>query len=405
MKLPLEGIKMVEYGVFHAGPGGGGILGDLGAEVIKIENSKGDPMRQWEKTGAYNFGLPDGNSAMFVTTNRNKKSICIQDITKGKGKEIFHRLVKEADVFLTNLRKSTKPKLGIDYESISKINPMIIHVNVSGYGPEGPLEDHGAFDPLGQARSGVSYITGSERPTLLQIGVIDQMTAISASYSIILGLLVRELRGFGQELHVSLYSASMWLTYPNFMLKTLLDIDAGVKWERERHPVGRNIFQCKDGRWIISCVHGEEKNWPRLCEAVGRKDLITDERFATPQAREAHNPEVVKIFDEIFLEKTAKEWEEHFVDKRLFFCTAQKVEEVLSDSQALVSDYINELEYPDPRIGKVKIPGFPIHLSKCERPRTQSFGPKLGEHTETVLRDIGYADQEILALKDEGVVK
>jgi len=405
MKLPLEGIRMVEYGVFHAGPGAGGILGDMGADVIKVENFSGDPMRQWERTGAYTFGLPDGNSAMFVSTNRNKRSICIGDITKGKGKEILHRLVEGSDVFLTNLRKSTKPKLGIDYATLSKINPMIVHVNVSGYGPEGPLADHGAFDPLGQARSGVSYITGSEQPTLLQIGVIDQMTAIVASYSIILGLLVRELRGFGQELHTSLYSASMWLTHPNFILKSLLNIDAGVKWKREQHPPGRNLFKCKDGKWIISCVHGEDKSWAKLCEAVGRQDLITDERFATPEAWDVHVSDAVKIFDEIFLQKTARQWEELFVSKGLFFCTAQRVEEVFSDPQALASDYINEIEYPDPRIGKVKIPGFPIHLNKCARPRTRSFGPKAGADTDGVLADIGYTDEQIRSLREEGVVK
>lgn len=405
MKLPLEGITMVEYGVFHAGPGAGGILGDLGATVIKIENFKGDPMRQWEKTGAYTFGLPDGNSGMFVSTNRNKRSICVGDITTVQGKEILHRLVKKADVFLTNLKKNTKPRLGIDYETLSKINPMIIHANVSGYGPEGPLENHGAFDALGQARSGIAYITGGEEPTLLQIGVIDQMTAITASYSIILGLLVREMRGLGQEVHVSLYSASMFLTYPNFMLKSLLNLEAGVKWERNKHPVGRNFFKCQDGRWIIASLHPEKKYWASLCEAVGREDLILDERFSTEEARERHNFELVKIFDEIFVKKTAGEWEDFFVSKGLIFCVAQKISEVLNDPQAIASDYINEIEYPDPRIGKVKIPGFPIHLSKCKRPSTSSFAPSIGEHTDDIMREIGYTDQEISDLKEQGVIK
>jgi len=407
MTLPLEGIKMIEYGVFHAGPGAGAILGDLGAEVIKIENFAGDPMRQWEKTGAYNFGLPDDNNSMFMSSNRNKRSICIRDITNGEGKEVFQRLVKRSDVFLTNLRKSTKPRLGIDYGSLSKINPMIVHANVSGYGPEGPLGDHGAFDMLGQARSGMSYITGSEEPTLLQIGVVDQMTAIAASYEIILGLLVRQLRGYGQELHVSLFSASMWLTHPNFILKSLVNIDAGVKWTREMHPVSRNLFKCKDGRWIISCLHAahEQKNWPVLCEALGKGDLAYDERYATPESRAANNPALVAIFDKLFLEKTAREWESIFVEKGLFFCVAQTVGEVFNDPQALANDYINELEYPDSRVGKVKMPGFPIHLSKCDRPRTWSFAPALGEHTDVIMRDIGYRDDEIRTLREKEVVK
>ena len=405
MELPLEGITMVEYGVFHAGPGAGGILGDLGATVIKIENFKGDPMRQWEKTGAYSFGLPDGNSGIFVSTNRNKRSICIGDITTEDGKEILHRLVSKADVFLTNLKKNTKKKLGIDYETLSKVNPMIVHANVSGYGPEGPLENHGAFDALGQARSGVAYITGGEEPTLLQIGVIDQMTAITASYSIILGLLVRQLKGMGQEIHTSLYSAGMFLTYPNFMLKSLLDLDAGVKWERTMHPVGRNFFKCKDGKWIVASLHPEQKYWATLCESVGRKDLVDDERYATQVGREAHAAQLVRIFDEIFVKKTSKEWEDFFVDKGLIFCVAQKTEDIFNDPQAIASDYINEIEYPDARIGKIKIPGFPIHLSKCRRARTHSFAPGLGEHTDDILREIHYSDEDISRLKEKGVVR
>ena len=407
MALPLEGIKMIEYAVFHAGPGAGAILGDLGVDVIKIESFAGDPIRQWEKTGAYSFGLPDNNNAMSVCSNRNKRSICIRDITTGEGKEIFHRLVKQSDVFLTNLRKSTKPRLGIDYESLSKVNPMIVHANVSGYGPEGPLANHGAFDLLGQARAGITYISGTEDPTLLQIGVIDQMTAIAASYEIILGLLVRQLRGFGQELHVSLFSASMWLTQPNYILKSLVNVDAGVKWDREKHPVTRNLFKCKDGRWIVACLHAahEQRYWPLLCELLGKKELAYDERYATHEARDVNKSELLAVFDTLFLEKTAREWEDIFVDNGLFYCMAQTVGEVFNDPQALANDYINEIEYPDPRVGKVKVPGFPINMSKCDRPRIRTCGPRLGEHTDIIMQDIGYRDDEIRSLREKEVIK
>ena len=135
---PLEGIKIVEYGVFHAGPGGNAILGDLGAEIIKIESGSGDPMRQWVKVAHLDFSLQNSDNVMFETSNRNKKGIWL-DITTEKGRNIFNQIIEEADVFLTNLRKSTKKKLAIDYDSIAKINNRIIHANVSGYGPEGPM--------------------------------------------------------------------------------------------------------------------------------------------------------------------------------------------------------------------------------------------------------------------------
>ena len=161
--MPLEGIRVVEFGTFHAGPGASAILGDLGAEVIKIEEAEGDPMRNWKEAGGIRFTMADGEGFPFQFTNRNKKGIWL-DIKHEKGREVFHRLIKEADVFLTNLRKNTKAAFGIDYETLCKVNPRIIHASVSGFGSEGHLSDMGAFDPMGQARSGMMFSTGSDRP-------------------------------------------------------------------------------------------------------------------------------------------------------------------------------------------------------------------------------------------------
>ena len=173
VKMPLEGIRVLEYGVFHAGPGAAAILGDLGAEVIKIEYGAGDPCRQWTTVAAKDFSMPDGESFMFQVSNRNKKGISL-DINKGKGREIFARLVNESDVFVTNLRKSTKADLSIDYESMAKINPRIIHASISGFGPEGPDSDLGAFDPMGQARSGFMFATGTNEPRYINFAIVDQ---------------------------------------------------------------------------------------------------------------------------------------------------------------------------------------------------------------------------------------
>ena len=184
---PLEGIKVVEYGVFHAGPGCGAILGDLGADVIKIESGIGDPERYWTNVAGMDLTFENGASAIFEATNRNKKGIYL-DIENAKGRDIFNRLVKEADVFLTNLRKSTKSVLGIDYGAISQINPGIIHANVSGYGPEGPMSDVGAFDSMGQASTGMMFVTATPEPAILRLGIMDQATAIAASHAILTAL-------------------------------------------------------------------------------------------------------------------------------------------------------------------------------------------------------------------------
>ena len=163
---PLSGIRVVEYGVFHAGPGAGAILGDLGAEVIKIETGKGDPERFWSVIGGVDITVPGGESIMFEISNRNKKGLHL-DIQTKKGREIFERLISTADVFLSNLRQSTTAALEIDYESVRRINPKIIHAGVSGYGEMGPAADLGAYDPMGQARSGMPEAGGATSCVLI----------------------------------------------------------------------------------------------------------------------------------------------------------------------------------------------------------------------------------------------
>jgi len=178
---------------------------------------------------------------MHEVSNRNKRGIYL-DIATEAGKKIFHQLVKNADVFMTNLRKNTKVNLGIDYESLRQINPKLIHANVSGYGPEGPMENLGAFDPLGQAMSGLMFATGAQEPVLLHLGVLDQATAIALSHAIITALFVRERRGVGQEVHVSLFSTALWLQHPNLMISSVLGVDPCVKSNRSAHSPLRNAL-------------------------------------------------------------------------------------------------------------------------------------------------------------------
>ncbi|MFO7964633.1 MAG: CoA transferase [Desulfobacterales bacterium] len=395
---PLEGIRVVEYGVFHAGPGAGAILGDLGAEVIKIEAASGDPMRKWSRTGMVVFGLPNGKSAMFEVSNRNKKGICL-NIKMESGREVFLRLIKKADVFLTNLRPETKVALGIDYTTLAKVNPKMIHANVSGYGPKGPLSNLGAFDPLGQARSGMAFLAGNDYPTPLHLGILDQSTAIAASHAIITALLARERQGMGQEIHISLFSTAMWLMYCNFMIKSFVGVDPAVRWDRSLNSPLRNAFQCSDGKWIIGTNHPEEKWWPVLCRATGQEHLIEDPRFIDQESRFANCPDLVAVFDRVFLTKTRDEWMEIFVREQLMFSSVQQLEEVFSDPQALANDYMTTIASP---FGEMQVPGYPFHFSE-HTAGMKSFAPEIGEHTDDVLRELGYDDTQIAEMKQDGV--
>jgi len=397
---PLEGIKIVEYGVFHAGPGANAILADMGADVVKIETGSGDPERFWVDVGGLSFAVPEG-SLTFEASNRNKRDIYL-NIETPQGREVFRRLIIGADVFLTNLRISTKRKMELDYEAIRRINPRIIHANVNGYGPRGPMADLGAFDPLGMARSGMLFVTGADMPMMLHMGILDQATAIAASHAILAALVYRERHGKGQEVFVSLFSTGMWLTYFNLLLKTFLNIDRLPPHDRTRHPPLRNVFLCKDGKFIMGTHHPEPKYWPLLCDAVGRPELMEDPRFTTEELRKQNAPALVAIFDEIFATKTRDEWMVLFQERGMMFSPVQTAAEVPDDPQAIANDYIVPFDHP--RLGKVKIPGYPAHFSECSA-GTRSAAPTIGQHTDEILREIGYDAEAIATLRAEGIVR
>jgi crotonobetainyl-CoA:carnitine CoA-transferase CaiB-like acyl-CoA transferase len=398
---PLEGIFVLEYGVFHAGPGAGAILGDLGADVLKIEDMTGDPERYWTDLGRIHIAMPSGESAMFHFSNRNKRAMCL-DIKRDAGRQVLERLVARADIFLTNLRKSTKKGLGIDYETIRGLNQRIIHANVSGYGPQGFMSDLGAFDPLGLARSGMTFVTGSEEPKLMHLGILDQATAIAASHAIMTALFVRERSGLGQEVHVSLYSVGQWLTAANLTVHGLLGIDPVIPANRTEHSPLRNRYRCGDGKWIICTHHPEEKYWPIFCEAIEQTYLLSDPRFADTKSREANREALIEILDRVFETRTSGEWMEVFVGRGLMFCPAQQVGEVQNDPQALANGYM--VDFQDPVLGRIRIPGYPVHFSENSA-GTRSLGPFLGQHTMEVMRELGYSDEEIGDLKRDGVIR
>jgi crotonobetainyl-CoA:carnitine CoA-transferase CaiB-like acyl-CoA transferase len=397
----LDGIRVLECAVFHAGPGGTAILGDLGADLIKIEPPAGDPERHWTNVGGVDFSLPNGGSAMFEGSNRNKRGICL-DMKKEKGRAIFDRLARRADVFVTNLRKSTKVKLGLDYPTLARLNPKIIHASVSGYGLEGPMSDLGAFDPLGQARSGMMFVTGSPEPKMLHLGLLDQATAIALSHAILTALFVRERKGIGQEVHVSLYSTALWIQYANLLLRSFLSADPTASTTRLNHSPLRNAFCCRDGGWILGTHHPEERYWASFCEATERTDLLENPRFTDAAGRPINFVELVEIFDRVFATRSRDEWMEIFQERGLMFSSVQHIGEVASDPQALANGYV--IPFDHPALGRVDLPGYPVHFSAC-RSGTRSAAPTLGQHTDEILREIGCGDSEIETLRQESVIK
>ena len=400
-RRPLDGIRIVEYGLFHAGPGANAILGDLGAEVIKIETAAGDPERYWTNVAGFNLKMKNGESIIFEASNRNKKGVCL-DIQNPRGRRIFNLLVERADVFLCNLRVTTKAELGIDYPTLSRINPKIVYASVSGYGPHGPMRNMGAFDPLGQARSGMMFATGASEPALLHLGILDQAAAVTVSHALLSALLFRERNGIGQEVHISLYSTALWIQYINLLTTGALGINPCVTADRTQHSPLRNRFRCRDGKWILGTHHPEEKYWASFCEATGQKDLLGDARYTTDTGAPKNFAALNEIFDKVFATRTRDEWMTIFQARGLMFCSVQHIQEVPYDEQALQNGYLVDFDHPVQ--GPIKIPGYPVHFSACEA-GTTTAAPQLGEHTDKVLQELGYARQDIEQLKKDGVVK
>jgi crotonobetainyl-CoA:carnitine CoA-transferase CaiB-like acyl-CoA transferase len=400
---PLDGIRIVECGVWHAGPGAAAILADLGAEVIKIETFTGDPERHFGSFGPMDTGRKDKPdwTLLFEFSNRNKKGICVDTATK-EGKVILHELVKSADIFVTNLRQSSKPKLGIDYQSLAKINPKIIHLNVSGFGPKGAMSNDGGFDPMGQAVSGMMFMTGADEPILLQTIVLDQLTAITASHAALTGLFFRERHNIGQEIHVSLYGSAVWMLHANLLTTSMLKQNIQVKWDRLNNPALRNSFKCKDGKWIMGTNHPDSKYWPTFCGTIGQSQLINDPRFATSEQRKANNPELIALLDEVLQTKDRVEWLQLFQKHGLLFAPVQELEEVLEDPQALVNGYV--VDYDHPSLGTIRIPGYPASFS-ANTAGIHGPAPDLGQHTAPILMKLGYTNAAVEQLKAANVVR
>ena len=402
MHKPFEGIRILEWGIFHAGPGGTAILCDLGAEVIKIEQPGiGDPERLIQYKDIC-FNLPDDSSLFYAGSNRGKKNINI-NLEHSQGKEIAYNLVKKSDVFFTNLRLSTVKKMLMDYQTLSKINPRLIYASVTGFGSRGPDADRGGFDYQGQGRSGMMYTFGgpSMPPLLGQFGIVDQATAIMASYEIAIALFMRERFGTGQAVDVSLLGTASYLLYFNYLVPLITGREI-PRHEQTNASALRNYYQCQDGKWIVQTQPPSVEIWKEVCQVLGHPELVDDPRFESEPKRLQESKELVAIFNKAFATKPRDEWLRLFAQKNLIICAINTFTEAINDPQIIENDYIVDFEHP--KMGHMRMPGFPIHFSQAQV-NNNLQAPDLGEHTESVLKEIGgYSDKEIARFRENNVI-
>ena len=403
IRRPLEDVRVLDCGIYHAGPGGPAILGDLGAEVIKIEQPRvGDPIREQKTVGSIFFEIPGNRNIYCEGANRNKKSVTI-DLKTRKGQEIAQRLVSRSDVFLTNMRRPAVEELNLTYSVLRRVNPGLIYATVSAFGPKGPDRDRGGFDYQGQARSGFTYSMGEADmpPLVCQFGIIDQATALMASHQIITALYMRERCGVGQEVHISILGTAISLLHFNVLMAQMGGFEPPRHRRSTEQPM-RNYYKCSDDKWLMMTLTPQERHWGPLCRALDHPELETDPRFDTSDKRLENAEKLVGIFDKVFITRPQKEWLRILGKYDLFCCAINSLKDLKDDPQVTENHYLVDFEHPT--LGIIKIPGYPGHFSECPA-GTISAAPELGEHTEDVLTEIGgYSNEEIDQFKKEEII-
>lgn len=397
---PLKGIKVVEMGIWVAGPAAAAVLGDWGADVIKVENPDGgDPVRALMSLGIP-FQLPVNPSVEM--DNRNKRSITV-NVQTPDGQRVVRRLLRDADVFVTNLRAAALQRVGLAYADVCADSPRLIYAALSGYGTRGPEKDRAAFDYAAfWARAGAMASLGepdgpppSQRPAMG-----DHPAGLALAGAVAAALYHRERTGQGQELHLSLFHAGMWMMATDVETCLVTGLGPAPSGRAVPNPLW-NHYKAKDGKWFHLVMLQADRFWARFCEAIGRSDLLNDERYANVMVRAGNSLELIAVLDEIFATKTLSEWGALFDRFDLVWGPVQSIAEVIRDPQARALGAFATVPH---RSGEeIEVLRSPIEFGTTPS-SIRRAAPELGEHTEEVLLEHGYTWDDIAALKENGAI-
>jgi crotonobetainyl-CoA:carnitine CoA-transferase CaiB-like acyl-CoA transferase len=393
---PLDGIRILDLSRFIFGPFCTQMLGDMGAEVIKVEPiGTGDPAR---KTGIV---WVNGVSASFLARNRNKRSIAL-DLRKPAGQEVALRLVDRSDVLIHNFRPDVMPRLGLDAKRVRERNPRLIYCSLSGYGQTGPRADWPGQDLLVQAMSGIISTTGWDGGPPVTVGtyMADVAGALTATYGVLAALYARSQYGIGQEVEVSLLDAmiafqSMEAT--SFLNSTIVPRKSGSGHWLLSHPYG--VFQTRDKDLALN-AHSDAW-WGRLCQAPEFAHLGQDARFTTTDGRLQHRDALNMALQKILRTKTRDEWLAYLGQYDVLCAPVYDYPELFADPQVYHNQMVVEQEHAT--AGRIKVIGIPVKLSDTPG-ELGPAAPRLGEHTEGILQELGYDAAAIERLRQEKVL-
>jgi crotonobetainyl-CoA:carnitine CoA-transferase CaiB-like acyl-CoA transferase len=371
------------------------LLADLGADVIHIEGpSAPDPAR------GLIANAPNGLNAYVESLNRGKRAISL-DLHDPRGKEALYRLVKTADVFVSNLRAKSLQRLGADYEALREHNPRLVYALASGYGAEGPDAGLPSMDLLGQARGGImmsmALAAGDETPRALPPGSADQVGAITLAFGIMAALYHRERTGEGQELHSSLLGSQMAVLTP--WISAVLFGGLPPSTPAARNPTWR-IYKAGDERWLALAMI-DDSFWPGVCGVLERPHWLTDERYSNLPARQKNYDQVSAEMSAIFATQARAHWLRRFAEADLLATPVQTYDELAEDAQAMANGYITELRRDG--AAPVRVVGPPVSFSRTPA-SVRGLAPEFDQHTEEVLLEAGYGWPELEALRRQGVI-
>jgi crotonobetainyl-CoA:carnitine CoA-transferase CaiB-like acyl-CoA transferase len=379
----MEGVRVIELGVWVAGPAAGGVLADWGADVVKIEPPGGDPGRMFGRM----LGCDPGLNPPFEMDNRSKRSIVL-DLSTENGRETALELLSDADVFLTNIRPGALRRIGLDFETVAVSNPLLVYGLITGFGETGPDADRAAYDVAAfWSRGGLAHLLTrpGDTPPFQRGGMGDHMAGMTLAAAICAALVARHRTGAGQLVTTSLYRQGVYTV--SFDLNTYLLTGQSIAIG-QRETMGNpcmNNYATGDGKrfWIVGLE--ANRHWPALCRVVGRRDWLTDERFVDARTRAAHAPELIRELDQIFATRPLSEWAKTFAGEPDFFWSPiNSLEDILADEQFHAAGGI--VDVPD---GTSSMPMVATPADFHGTPWAPRTGaPELGEHTDEVLTEL-----------------
>ena len=394
---PLEGIRVLDLTRVLAGPFSTMILGDLGAEIIKIETpGSGDDTRQW--------GPPfiAGESAYFLSLNRNKRSLTL-DLSTAEGREILYQLAEKCDVLVENFRPGVTEKLHADYPSISKRNPRMIYCSITSFGPAGPYKDRPAYDLVIQGMGGLMGTTGEPGQAPIRVGVAisDIGGAMYATVAILAALVNRQRTMRGQLIDISLLDGTLsWMTYM-----------AGYYFATGRNPakmgsahptiVPYQCFETKDGDFVVLAI-GNDKLFQQFCEVIGLPHLARDARFSSNSQRVMNRNDLIPILEREFKKRTREEWLRLLIEAKLPAGPIYTLQEAFSDPQIIQRQMLLKITHP--KAGEISQIGIPMKFSQTV-PETPDPPPELGQQTDEILQTLlNYEPQRVAELREKHII-